>query len=103
MLKFHGANLASSLFEVQIQIFNIAIFKNNRSKSIAGRNEALNKCKRIWAQCADECNPIKDDFLAKTTSSSNGSFYLDGSGRDILKGKIDPRLYIYHKCNKGFF
>uniref|UniRef100_A0A915JC17 Uncharacterized protein n=1 Tax=Romanomermis culicivorax TaxID=13658 RepID=A0A915JC17_ROMCU len=29
---------------------------NNRSKPIAARNEALNKCKRIWAQCADECS-----------------------------------------------
>uniref|UniRef100_A0A915JXD0 Uncharacterized protein n=1 Tax=Romanomermis culicivorax TaxID=13658 RepID=A0A915JXD0_ROMCU len=41
-----------------------------------------------------------DSLMARNQTLKDGSFYLDGTATDILS-KIDPTLYIYHKCNKG--
>jgi len=38
--------------------------------------------------------------MAKNETKQDGKFYLDGTSSDVITS-IDPKLYIYHKCNKG--
>uniref|UniRef100_A0A915L6S6 Transthyretin-like family protein n=1 Tax=Romanomermis culicivorax TaxID=13658 RepID=A0A915L6S6_ROMCU len=45
---------------------------------------------------------VVDDLMAKNESKKDGSFYLDGTASDLITN-ISPKLYIYHKCNKGSF